>query len=137
METKKPVILSVAAHGDDAEFMAGGTLKGVSKSGEIVWSRVFVMDGCLHADLGGCTVVFLPEAEIRERWESTTEQWPMMSAVLHGVSRDRMMARHKANRIQVVYAPDATSADRALAVKAAMMAEMGLQVHLCGDDKLC
>lgn len=113
--------------------LGGGTLKGVSKPGEIVWSRVFIMDNALHADLGRGTVVSLPDTEIRERWVSTTEQWPMMSAVLHGVSRDQMMARHKANHIQVVYAPDAGAADRALAAKAAMFAEMGINVHLCGD----
>jgi hypothetical protein len=116
--------------------LGGGTLKGASKPGEIVWSRVFVMGGKLHADLGRGTVVDLPEAELRERWDSTTPQWPMMNAVLHGVSRDQMMARHKANHIQVVYAPDAATADKALAVKAAMFAELGIQVHLCGDVKL-
>lgn len=115
--------------------LGGGTLKGVSKPGEIVWSRVFIMDGSLHVDLGLATVVALPEGEIRERWESTTEQWPMMNAVLHGVSRDQMMARHKSNHIQVVYAPDADTAGQALAVKAAMFAEMGLQVHLCREVK--
>ena len=113
--------------------LGGGTLKGVSKPGEIVWSRVFIMDGNLHADLGRGTVVNLPEGEIRDRWESTTGQWPMMNAVLHGVSRDQMMARHKANHIQVVYAPSAALADKSLAVKAAMFAEMGIQVHVCGD----
>jgi hypothetical protein len=112
--------------------LGGGTLKGVSKPGEIVWSRVFVMDGCLHVDLGRGTAVGLPELEILERWRSTTEQWPMMNAILHGVSRDQMMARHKANHIQVVYAPDADTADRALAVKAAMFEELGIRVHLCG-----
>ena len=56
----------------------------------------------------------------------------MMSAVLHGVSRDQMMARHKANHIQVAYAPDAAGADRALALKAAMFAGLGIRVHLCG-----
>ncbi|RPI82320.1 MAG: fucose isomerase [Chloroflexi bacterium] len=116
--------------------LGGGTLKGVSKPGEIVWSRVFVMDGCLHADLGRGTVVSLPDAEVQERWESTTEQWPMMNAVLHGVSRDQLMARHKANHIQVVYAPDAAAADQALAVKGAMLAELGILVHLCGNVNL-
>jgi len=112
--------------------MGGGTLKGVSKKGEIVWSRVFVMDGGLHVDLGRGTAVGLPEREILDRWRSTTEQWPMMNAVLHGVSRDQMMARHKANHIQVVYAPDADTADQALAVKAVMFEELGIRVHLCG-----
>jgi hypothetical protein len=112
--------------------LGGGTLKGVSKPGEIVWSRVFVMDGQLHADLGRGTIVSLPESEIRERWDSTTPQWPMMNAILHGVSRDQMMARHKANHIQVAYAPDGATAEQALAVKAAMFAELGIRVHLCG-----
>ena len=59
-----------------------------------------------------------------------------MHAVLHGVSRDQMMARHKANHIQVAYAPDAAAADRALAAKAAMLLAMGVQVHVCGDVRL-
>jgi len=46
------------------------------------------------------------------------------------------MARHKANHIQVVYAPDAAAADRALAVKAAMSAGLGIRVHLCGKVNL-
>jgi hypothetical protein len=116
--------------------LGGGTLKGVSRPGEIIWSRVFVMGGKIHADLGRGTVVSLPEAELRERWDSTTPQWPMMNAVLHGVTRDQMMARHKANHIQVVYAPDDATAERALAVKAAMFAELGIHVHLCGDVKI-
>ena len=116
--------------------LGGGTLKGISKPGEIVWSRVFVMGGQLHADLGRGRVVSLPEEEINERWESTTKQWPMMCAVLKGVNRDQMMARHKANHIQVAYAPDETLADKALTVKAAMFAGMGIQVHLCGTVNL-
>ncbi|MCL4876248.1 MAG: fucose isomerase [Anaerolineae bacterium] len=116
--------------------LGGGTLKGISKPGEIVWSRVFVMDGQLHADLGRATVVELPQEETNRRWHLTTPQWPIMHAVLHGVSRDQMMARHKANHLNVVYAPSAEAADRALAVKAAMLNEMGVHVHFCGDIKI-
>lgn len=112
--------------------LGGGTLKGISKPGEIVWSRVFIMDGKLHADLGRATVVELPREETERRWKATTPQWPIMHAVLHGVSRDQMMARHKANHLNVAYAPSAALADKALAAKAAMLAEMGLAVHLCG-----
>ena len=113
--------------------LGGGTLKGVGKPGEIVWSRIFVEGNRLHADLGRGTVVGLPEAEATRRWQLTTPQWPLVSAVLHGVSRDQFMARHRANHVNVVYAPDAALADTALAVKAAMLAEMGITVHLCGD----
>jgi len=113
--------------------LGGGTLKGVGKPGEIVWSRVFVMDGIVHADIGRGTVVQLPDIETERRWHMTTYQWPIVNTILHGVSRDQMMARHKANHINVVYAPDAHIADKALAVKAAMMHAMGIRVHLCGE----
>jgi hypothetical protein len=112
--------------------LGGGTLKGVSKPGEIVWSRIFVMDGELHADLGRATVVELPEEETQRRWQMTTPQWPIMHAVIHGVTRDQMMARHKANHLNVAYAPSGTEADQALAAKAAFLNEIGVKVHLCG-----
>ncbi|HET9906216.1 MAG TPA: hypothetical protein VFQ23_06235 [Anaerolineales bacterium] len=114
----------------------GGTIKGESKAGEIVWSRVYIQHGTLHVDMGRGTVVALPSKEMQFRWASTTPQWPIMSAILHGVSRNQLMARHKANHIQVVYAPSAEMADKALAAKAAMFAEMGLAVHVCGEVKV-
>jgi len=110
----------------------GGTIKGGSKPGEIVWSRVYIQEGALHADIGRGTVVALPPDEMQFRWKSTNPQWPIMSAVLHGVSRDQLMGRHKANHIQVVYAPSAALADKGLSAKAAMFAEMDILVHLCG-----
>jgi len=113
--------------------LGGGTLSGVSRPGEIVWSRVFLMDGALHVDLGRATVVDLPEEETRRRLDATTPQWPIMHAVLHGVSRDQMMARHKANHLNVAYAPDAAAADKALLAKAAFFDALGVRVHLSGD----
>ena len=85
--------------------LGGGTLKGISKPGEIVWSRIFVDDGqALKMDLGRAGVVELPQEETQRRWDATTPQWPIMHAVTYGVSRDQFMARHKANHIQVAYA---------------------------------
>jgi hypothetical protein len=57
-----------------------------------------------------------------------------MHAVLCGVTRDQLMARHKSNHVQVAYAPDAAAANLALATKAAMFREMGLEVAICGTD---
>src|ERR1043166_138606 len=111
--------------------LGGGTVKGISKPGHIVWSRVFIMKGKLHCDIGVAQVVALPQKETERRWRETTPQWPIMHAVLKGVTRDQMMARHKANHIQVVYAPNARQAARAARVKAAAMAELGLTVHFC------
>jgi hypothetical protein len=116
--------------------LGGGTIKGVSKPGHIVWSRVFVMEGKLHCDVGVGRVVSLPEKETERRWRETTPQWPIMHAVLEGVTRDQMMARHKSNHIQVVYAPNQKQVHRAARVKAAMLAELGLEVHLCGEVQL-
>jgi hypothetical protein len=113
--------------------LGGGTLKGISKPGWIVWSRVYVENETnLKFDTGLGEVVELPEAETQERWRETTPQWPIMHVVLQGISRDQMMARHQANHIQVVYAPDRESARRGLFAKAAAMAELGLEVALCG-----
>ena len=116
--------------------LGGGTVKGISKPGFIVWSRVFVMNGRLHCDLGVGRVVSLPQKETERRWRETTPQWPIMHAVLEGITRDQMMARHKANHIQVVYAPSEKQAHRALRIKAAALAELGLEVHLCGTVNL-
>jgi hypothetical protein len=113
--------------------LGGGSLKGISRPGAIVWSRVYVMAGRLHCDLGVGEAVALPEAETQRRWQETTPQWPIMHATLKGVSRDQMMARHKANHIQVVYAADEASAQRACRIKAAALAELGLEVHFCGQ----
>lgn len=110
----------------------GSTLRGISKPGEIVWSRIYVANDTLNMDLGRAKVVELPRAETDRRWHSTTMQWPIMHAVTYGVSRDQMMARHKSNHIQVVYATDAKAADQCLLTKAAMAHALGLKVNLCG-----
>jgi hypothetical protein len=112
--------------------LGGGSLKGVGKPGEIIWSRVFVEGGALHCDMGRGTVVSLPAAETERRWRETTVQWPVVHTILHGVSQNQMMARHRANHVNVAYAPSVEVADKALATKAAMLAELGIHVHLCG-----
>ncbi len=114
--------------------LGGGTIKGVSRPGECVWSRIFIDHGELHMDLGRCKAIRLPDSETRRRWDATTSQWPIMHAVTYGTSRDQMMARHQSNHIQLVYADNAESANRAAAAKAAMAHAMGIHVHLCGSD---
>ncbi|MGC1783579.1 MAG: fucose isomerase [Acidobacteriaceae bacterium] len=113
--------------------LGGGTLKGICKPGHIVWSRIFVEGNALHADLGRATAIELPAEETERRWKAVTAQWPIMHALLHGITRDQFMARHRANHLNVAYAPTSKIADLALTAKAAMMAEMGIEVHLCGD----
>jgi hypothetical protein len=112
--------------------LGGGTLRGIARPGEIIWSRVFIDKGKLKMDLGRAKVITLPKEETERRWRETTVEWPIMHAVTYGVSRDQMMARHKANHIQVVYANSAKEADLALYAKAALARDLGLDVSLCG-----
>jgi hypothetical protein len=116
--------------------LGGSTLAGVSRPGEIVWSRIWV-DGTgggerLCMDIGRAQVVALPESETRRRLEATTPQWPIMHAVTYGISRDQMMARHKANHVHVAYARDAAGADRCALLKAAVARDLGIDVSFCG-----
>ena len=113
--------------------LGGGTVRGIARPGELVWSRVFVEDGALHLDVGRASVVDLPQAETDRRWAETTPEWPIMHAALHGVDRDQFMARHRSNHVQVVYADDAEAADRSLAAKALAAAELGMRVSVCGS----
>jgi hypothetical protein len=112
--------------------LGGGTVRGIARPGELVWSRIFVEGGRLKMDLGRAKAISLPRAETERRWRETTVQWPIMHAVTYGISRDQMMARHKANHIQVAYADSARSADLALYTKASLAAALGLKVSLCG-----
>ena len=113
--------------------LGGGTIKGVSKPGWIVWSRIFIDGGELCYDTGLGEIVELPQAETEDRWKLSTPQWPIMHTILPGISRDEMMARHKANHIQVVYAPDKEGAKKGLYAKAAAMRELGMKVAICGE----
>lgn len=114
-------------------FPAGGsTINGVSVPGEVVISRVFLADGILQVDILRGTVIELPEAETWRRKNATNPEWPIAHVVLHDVSRDQFMARHKANHAQLVYAPDADRADKALLAKAAMFDRLGVKVNLVG-----
>jgi hypothetical protein len=115
--------------------LGGSTIKGISKAGEIVWSRIYVDSSGLNMDIGRAKVIELPLSETQRRWDSTTPQWPIMHAVTYGVSRDQMMAKHKANHVQVAYANDDKSADAALFAKAAMAEALGMKVNVCGTRK--
>ena len=110
----------------------GATLAGTGRPGEIVWSRICVDAGELRMDIGRGRVVSLPEAEVKRRAELANPEWPVVSAILDGMTRDQFMGRHPANHIQIIYATDATNAERMLAVKAAMAEELGIKVSTCG-----
>jgi len=115
--------------------LGGGTMRGISRPGEIVWSRIYIEDDRLCMDLGRAGVVELPMEETQRRWDATTPQWPIMHAVTYGITRDQMMGRHKANHVQVAYANSPAEADAAMLAKASMADAMGMRVFVCGTKK--
>ena len=115
--------------------LGGGTIKGVSKPGEIVWSRIYVEGPKLKMDIGRAEAIELPEEETQRRWQATTPVWPIMHAVLYGIDRDQFMAKHKANHILVAYANNAADADKAMLARAAMAQSLGIEVHVCGRKR--
>lgn len=110
----------------------GGTLRGVSRPGKIVWSRVYIENNELRCDIGTGKCVELPDADVDRLWKLTDIQWPVMHGVLDGVSRDQMMAKHKANHIQVVYVDGDYDVRKAAEIKAAALESLGIKVNFCG-----
>ena len=110
----------------------GIATKGLSRPGEIIWSRVYIDRSEFCLDIGRGAAVKLPPEESKRRWEATTEEWPLMHALLYGVSRDQLMARHKSNHITVSYAPDAKTANEITFARASMASALGFKVYLCG-----
>lgn len=55
-----------------------------------------------------------------------------MHGQLDGIDRDKMMARHKANHLNVAYAENAEAAHNAALCRAALAQELGIIVHLAG-----
>ena len=84
------VVAELNARGEDELILVDEL--GVSKPGEIVWSRVYIEDDELRMDLGRGCVMSLPEGETLRRWQATTPQWPIMHAVTYGVTRDHVLA---------------------------------------------
>ncbi len=115
-------------------FPSGGsTIRGISKAGAVVWSRLFIADGRLQMDIGRASAIDLPAAETLRRWEATTAQWPIMHAVFRGMTRDQLMARHLANHIQVAYANSESEATLVVQAKAVAAHTLGIDVWYCGD----
>jgi hypothetical protein len=110
----------------------GGTLRGVSRPGKLVWSRVYIENNELWCDIGTGKCVALPDADVDRLWKLTDPQWPVMHGVLDGVSRDQMMAKHKANHIQVVYVDGDYDVRKAAEIKAATLESLGIKVNFCG-----
>ncbi len=80
----------------------GGTFAGASLGGPVTWARAWLDDGAPVMDIGRGEAVELPAAKLREWWDGTTPQWPIMIADL-GIGRDTLMAHYMSNHVAVAY----------------------------------
>ena len=114
--------------------LGGGTIKGVSKPGPVVYSRVFLMDGKLHVDMGIGEAVELPDEETQRRWDATT---PAVADHAPGDAGRDPRPVHGAPQVEPhpgrVRARHRDAARKALAAKAAMFDALGVKVNLTGD----
>jgi hypothetical protein len=106
----------------------GGTCAGVSKPGVITWARCFEADGALQMDCGTGEVVALPEAEVQDRLQRTTPQWPIANVHIPGYGRDEMMATHMSNHITIGYG-------NVLQELVALCRHLGIKVRVAGDAR--
>ncbi len=80
----------------------GGTFTGASLGGKVSWARAWLDDGEPVMDIGRGEVVELPAATLRDWWDGTTPEWPIMIADL-GIGRDTLMAHYMSNHVAVAY----------------------------------
>ena len=101
----------VVEHAPAADVLPAGrrhAVSGVSKPGEIVWSRVFLMDGvAARRSRPRHRTSTLPEEETQRRSTPRPRSGRSCTRCCTASTRDQLMARHKANHVNVAYAPDA------------------------------
>ena len=89
----------------------GSTIAGQGKEGRFIWARAHYEGTKVVMHIGTGHAVELPAAEFERRRRATSYEWPLLNAVLDGVSRDALMAGHQSNHITIAYVPEAMLAD--------------------------
>jgi hypothetical protein len=89
----------------------GSTIAGQGKHGRLIWARAHYEGTTVHLHVGTGHAVELPTQEFRRRLDATTKEWPLLNAVLDGVTRDQLMAGHQSNHITVAYVDEAHLAE--------------------------
>ncbi|OGY44784.1 MAG: hypothetical protein A2729_02770 [Candidatus Buchananbacteria bacterium RIFCSPHIGHO2_01_FULL_39_14] len=81
----------------------GGTCSGVSKPGTITWARFYESFGQIGMDCGIGEVIEMPDIEVKNRLDQTTNVWPIANVHIPGYDRDQLMATHMSNHITIGY----------------------------------
>lgn len=84
----------------------GSTITGQGKAGRFIWARAYYVGTDVYLHVGTGTAVELPEEEFTRRRHATSFEWPLMNAILDGVTRDDIMAGHQSNHLSIAYVPE-------------------------------
>lgn len=133
-EHLKGGIAGATGHRQPAMYFpkGGSTIAGQGKAGRLIWGRAHYEGTTVHLHVGTAHAVELPTQEFQRRLDATTKQWPLLNAVLDGVSRDQLMAGHQSNHITVAYVDEAHLADVFKAFVAQAITQ-NIVVHVAGD----
>ncbi|AHG21532.1 signal transduction protein [Chania multitudinisentens RB-25] len=110
----------------------GSTLTGQGKAGRFIWARAHYEGIEVVMHIGTGHAVELPEAEFERRRRATNYEWPLLNAVLDGVSRDDLMAGHQSNHLTVAYVEEAVLPEVFSAFVAQALTQ-GIHVQVAGD----
>lgn len=110
----------------------GSTIAGQGKAGRFIWARAHYEGTQVVMHIGTGTGVELPEAEFERRRRATNYEWPLLNAVLDGVSRDDLMAGHQSNHLTIAYVDDALLSDVLQAFVAQALTQ-NIKVYAAGD----
>lgn len=110
----------------------GSTIAGQGKRGRFIWARAYYVGTEVYLHVGTGTAVELPEEEFARRRHATSFEWPLLNAILDGVTRDDLMAGHQSNHLSIAYVPE----DKLQAVLRAFVAQaitQNIRVSVAGD----
>lgn len=112
----------------------GSTIAGQGKAGRFLWARAHYEGTGIIMHMGTGTAVELPEAEFERRRKATNYEWPLLNAVLDGVTRDDLMAGHQSNHLAIAYVDEDKLADLFRAFTAQALTQ-GITVKVAGSAR--
>ncbi len=111
----------------------GSTIGGQGKAGTFIWARAHYEGTAVIMHIGTGEAFELDQAEHQRRLNATSKEWPLMNCILHGVSRDDLMAGHQSNHITIAYVPKA-HLQAVLEAFVAQALTQNMQVMLTGQS---
>lgn len=113
----------------------GSTIAGQGKAGRFIWARAHYEGTQVILHIGTGTAVELPQDEFERRRRATNYEWPLLNAVLDGVSRDDLMAGHQSNHLSLAYVEEEVLSEVLNAFIAQALTQ-NMKVFIAGDAHL-